>query len=107
MRVATNQICDRREKCRGRTGMVLETLGLRQTRYVTEGKSVGGEAPSGMVLETSGLQQTRYVTIPEGASPPTLFPSVTYLVCRNPNVSNTIPEGASPLHFSLRSHILL
>ena len=26
--------------------MVLETFGLRQTRYVTEGKSVGGKAPS-------------------------------------------------------------
>ena len=34
--------------------------------FVTEGKSVGGEAPSGMVLETFGLRQTRYVT--EGKS---------------------------------------
>ena len=46
--------------------MFLETFGLQQTRYVTEGKSVGGEAPSGMVLETFGLRQTRYVT--EGKS---------------------------------------
>ena len=30
--------------------MVLETFGLRQTRYVTEGKSVGGEASSGYGL---------------------------------------------------------
>ena len=48
------------------SGMVLETFGLLQTKYVTKGKSLGGGAPCGMVLKTFGLPQTRYVT--EGKS---------------------------------------
>ena len=39
---------DRRKKFRA-SSMVLETVWLRQTRNVTEGKSVGGEAPSGTI----------------------------------------------------------
>ena len=44
--------------------MVLETFGLRQTRDVTEGKSVVGGAPSGRILGCN--QQDMSPPLPPG-----------------------------------------
>ena len=51
--------CDKQDVTEGKSvggeapsSMDVETLGLQQTRYVTKGKNAGGEAPSGMDWET-------------------------------------------------------